>query len=168
MEGRDKSGVRAAILALSLLVFASCRDDPAPAEFESPSATIDSLFRAYGVQDISQDEARRRLQARERFQLLDPRLFRSCFSDWQGEHDQALGGFVFGQLVAAKDELEIETENDTARVRAAKASEELHPIVLVEVDRAWKIDLRQSVPPKVRQSLYEVYRRARRAERQAR
>ncbi|MDH3817721.1 MAG: hypothetical protein OES21_03855, partial [Myxococcales bacterium] len=63
-----------------------------PTGFESPSATIDSLFRAYGVQDISQDEARRRLQARERFELLDKQLFQSCFSDWQGEHDHALGG----------------------------------------------------------------------------
>jgi hypothetical protein len=41
-------------------------------------------------------------------------------------------------------------------------------MVLVKQNAAWKIDLRQSVPPKVRQSLYEVYRRARKAERQAR
>ena len=139
-----------------------------PVGFESPAATIDSLFRAYGVRDISQDEARRRLQARERFQLRDPQLFRSCFSDWQGEHDQALGGFVFGQLVAAKDELAIEVEKDTAQVRASNASKDLHPIVLVERDHAWKIDLRKSISPEIRQSLYEVYRRARRAEREAR
>jgi hypothetical protein len=41
-------------------------------------------------------------------------------------------------------------------------------MVLVKQRGGWKIDLRQSVPPKIRQSLYEVYRRARRAERQAR
>jgi hypothetical protein len=139
-----------------------------PTGFESPSATIDSLFRAYGVQDISQDEARRRLQARERFQLLDKQLFQSCFSDWQGEHDHALGGFVFGQLVAGKDELQITAEGGVAKVRAASASPELQSVVLVKQQEAWKIDLRQSVPAKVRQSLYEVYRRARRAERQAR
>lgn len=161
--------MRAAVfLALALPLLASCEREPVPAGFESPAATIDTLFRAYGVHDITQDEARRRLQARERFRLLDPKLFRSCFSDWQGEHDQALGGYVFGQLVAAKDELEIETEKGAARVRAVSASEDLHPIVLVERDRAWKIDLRESIPPEVRQSLYEVYRRARRAERQAR
>ena len=147
---------------------ASCKSEPKPTGFESPSATIDSLFRAYGVQDMSQDEARRRLQAHERFELLDVKLFRSCFSDWQGEHDQALGGFVFGQLVAAKDELAISAEDEVAKVRAASASVELQPIIVVKVDRAWKIDLRRSVPPQVRQSLYEVYRRARRAERQAR
>lgn len=146
----------------------SCKTESAPTGFESPSATIDSLFRAYDVQDISQDEARRRLQARERFKLRDTALFRNCFSDWQGEHDHALGGFVFGQLVAAKDELKINVEDDVAQVRAASASPDLQPIVLVDHDGTWKIDLRQSVPPAVRQSLYEVYRRARRAERQAR
>ena len=153
--------------ALLIASGASCKSESAPAGFESPSATIDSLFRAYDVQDISQDEARRRLQARERFQLLDRKLFQSCFSDWEGEHDHALGGFVFGQLVAAKDELRITIEDDTAKVRAASASPELQAMVLVKQNGAWKIDLRQSVPPKVRQSLYEVYRRARKAERQA-
>jgi hypothetical protein len=145
----------------------SCKTESAPTGFESPSATIESLFRAYDLQDISQEEARRRLEARERFELLNGQLFRKCFSDWEGEHDQALGGFVFGQLVAAKDELLITVEDHTAQVRAASASPELQPIVLVEQGGAWKIDLRQSVPPKIRQSLYEVYRRARRAERQA-
>jgi hypothetical protein len=158
-----------ATVALFVIVSAassvSCKSESPPTGFESPSATIDSLFRAYGVHDISQDEARHRLQARERFELLDQRLFRSCFSDWQGEHDHALGGFVFGQLVAAKDELLITVGDDTAQVRAAAA--ELQPIVLVKENAAWKIDLRQSVPAKTRQSLYEVYRRARRAERQA-
>lgn len=155
------------IAALALFLMASCKRDPVPTGFESPSATIDSLFRAYGVQDISQNEARRRLEARERFELRDQALFQSCFSDWQGEHDHGLGGFVFGQLVAAKDELQISIEDGTAQVRAASASRELQPIVLVKQAGAWKIDLRQSVPPQIRQSLYEVYRRARRAEREA-
>jgi len=156
------------VAALAVLAIASCKSEPVPTGFESPSATIDSLFRAYGVQNMSQEEARRRLQAHERFELLDSKLFRRCFSDWQGEHDHALGGFVFGQLVAGKDELEISAEKEVAKVRAASASIELQPIVLVQQNRAWKIDLRRSVPPQVRQSLYEVYRRARRAERQAR
>ena len=160
--------ILAAVAVFLIAACGSCKTESAPTGFESPSATIDSLFRAYGVQDISQDEARRRLQARERFELLDKQLFQSCFSDWQGEHDHALGGFVFGQLVAGKDELQIAVKDDTARVRAASASPELEPIVLVKQNEAWKIDLRQSVPPKIRQSLYEVYRRARRAERQAR
>lgn len=154
--------------AIAFLATTSCKRESVPTGFESPSATIDSLFRAYDVQDISQEEARRRLQARERFSLVDANLFRQCFSDWQGEHDHALGGFVFGQLVAAKDELEITVEDDVARVRVAPEDSEIRPIVIVKRDRAWKIDLHQSIAPEIRQSLYEVYRRARRAERQAR
>ncbi len=161
--------MRRPVLAfLALLLLASCKSEPVPTGFESPSATIDTLFRAYDVQDMPQTEARRRLQAHERFELRDPELFRSCFSDWQGEHDQALGGFVFGQLVAAKDELGISIEDEVASVRVAAPESEMQPIILVKQHRAWKIDLRQSVPPRIRQGLYEVYRRARRAERQAR
>jgi hypothetical protein len=157
------------IVFVAVLAIAACKAGKAPAGgFESPSATINSLFRAYGVQEMSQQEARRRLQARERFELLDPDLFRSCFSDWQGDHDHALGGFVFGQLVAGKEELDIAVEGHVARVRITSSSPALQPIVLVEQGGAWKINLLQSVPPDVRQSLYEVYRRARRAERRAR
>ncbi len=163
------SPVRLTIFAtLALVAFASCKREQAPTGFESPSATIDSLFRAYDVQDVSQEEARRRLQARERFSLVDADLFRQCFSDWQGEHDHALGGFVFGQLVAAKEDLEISVDDDIAQVRVAPEESEMRPIVIVKRDQAWRIDLRRSIEPQIRQSLYEVYRRARRAERQAR
>ena len=146
----------------------SCKTRSASSDFESPKATIDTLFRAYDVVDVPQNEIRRRLQARERFELLDEELFRSCFSDWQGEHDQGLGGFVFGQLVAGKDELEISVSEKTARVRVAGAASEVAPVVLVDQRGEWKIDLRQSVPPEIRQRLYEVYRRASRIERRAR
>lgn len=155
-------------IGLSLLLLVSCKSEPAPVGFESPSATVDSLFRAYGVQEMTQAEARRRLQARERFELLDGDLFRSCFSDWQGEHDQALGGFIFGQLVAAKEDMKISMNGDVAKVEVAPDNPDIQPVVIVKQLNAWKIDLRRSVPAKIRQGLYEVYRRARRAERQAR
>ena len=154
-------------MALAAVLMVACKTAKAPEGFESPSATVRTLFSAYGVQDMTQSEARRRLQARERFELVDPALFKSCFSDWQGEHDQALGGFVFGQLVAAKEDMKIEIDGDVARVEVAPQSPEMQPIVIIERERAWKIDLRRSVPPTIRQSLYEVYRRARRAERRA-
>ncbi len=158
--------MRAAIITATVLLgLASCKTDSVSPAFESPNATIDTLFRAYDVRDVPQVEIRRRLQARERFKLLDENLFRSCFSDWQGEHDQGLGGFVFGQLVAAKDELLIDVKGKTARVRASSSAPEVSPVVLIKQDAGWKIDLRQSVPPDIRQRLYEVYRRTRRAER---
>ncbi len=158
--------MRAFIIALTVLLgLSSCKTKSVSSAFESPKATIDTLFRAYDVRDIPQTEIRRRLQARERFELVDQNLFRSCFSDWQGVHDQGLGGFIFGQLVAAKDELTIDVKGDTARVRASSSAPEVSPVVLIKQDAGWKIDLRQSVPSDIRQRLYEVYRRARRAER---
>jgi hypothetical protein len=161
--------VRVSIAIVSaLLVLVSCERDSTSSAFASPSATIESLFRAYDVEKVPQDEIRRRLQARERFELVDENLFRSCFSDWQGEHDQGLGGFVFGQLVAAKDELSVDIEGDTARVHVTSAPSDLPPIVMRKQDEGWKIDLRESIPADIRQRLYEVYRRARRAERHAR
>ncbi|MDH3728016.1 MAG: hypothetical protein OER77_10840 [Myxococcales bacterium] len=165
----NNSRVRAFIIAaITVLALTSCKTKSVSSAFESPNATIDTLFRAYDVQDVPQAEIRRRFQARERFKLVDENLFRSCFSDWQGEHDQGLGGFVFGQLVAAKDELTIDFQGDTAHVRASSSAPDHSPVVLVKQDSGWKIDLRQSVPPDVRQRLYEVYRHARRVERQAR
>ena len=159
---------RSLLTVLSLLVLSACTRDSTPVGFESPNATINTLFRSYGVEKMTQEEARRRLAARERFELLDGELFRSCFADWQGEHDQALGGFVFGQLVAAKEDLAVTVDGDVAEVVVAPEQSGMEPLVLVKVDDAWKIDLRRSVPPRVRQSLYEVYRRARRAEQQVR
>ena len=162
----NNSGVGALLIAATILLgLTSCKTEAVSSAFESPKATIDTLFRAYDVRDVPQTEIRRRLQARERFELVDENLFRSCFTDWQGEHDQGLGGFVFGQLVAAKDELTIDVKENSARVRASSSAPELPPIVLIKQDAGWKIDLRQSVPPDIRQRLYEVYRHARRGER---
>ncbi|MEM7137121.1 MAG: hypothetical protein AAF500_11110 [Myxococcota bacterium] len=145
-----------------------CTKDPVAPEFASPSATITTLFTTYDLADVPQTEIRRRFEAGERFKLLNPTLFQSCFSDWQGEHDEGLGGFVFGQLVVAKDELVIEVDEDVARVRPKHGPEDLPPVLLVRQDAGWKIDLRQSIPAEIRQRLYEVNRRARRVERQAR
>lgn len=165
----DNHHVRTFFIAVSCLAsLAACENQAVPPAFATPNATIETLFRAYDVQDIPQTEIRRRLEARERFELIDEAGFLSCFSDWQGDHDQGLGGFVFGQLVAGKDELAVEVDGDTAKVRVTSASPDLQPIILVRQEGGWKIDLRQSVPPDIRQRLYEVYRRARRAERQAR
>ncbi len=154
-------------VCLAALLVAACKKYETSSDFESPNATLQSLFRAYGVTEIPEAEIQRRLQARERFDLRDEALFRSCFSDWQGEHDQGLGGYVFGRLVAGKDHLTVEVDEGIARVRTAADAAEVEPVVLLQTDDGWKIDLRQSVPAELRQQLYEVYRRARRAERKA-
>ena len=154
-------------VCVAVLLVAACKANSISSDFESPNATLQSLFRAYGVEETPEAEIQRRLQARERFDLLDEELFRSCFSDWQGEHDQGLGGYVFGRLAAGKDHLELEVSDSLARVRSAAEPAEVEPVVLVQTEHGWKIDLRQSVPDELRRQLYEVYRRARRAERKA-
>ena len=155
-------------MGIAVIAWCGCTAKPADPAFASPKATIDTLFSAYHVQDVPQSEIRRRFTVGERFKLYDQALFRSCFSDWQGDHDEGLGGYVFGQLVAAKDELGIEVDETVARVRPLGTEEGFPPVVLVRQDAGWKIDLRQSVPASIRQRLYEVSRRARRVEQQSR
>lgn len=150
---------------LGLLLIAACKADTKSEAFASPAATVSSLFAAYGVKNVPEQEIQRRLQANERFDLVDESLFVACFSDWQGDHDQGLGGYVFGRLVAAKDHLRIDIDDGVARVSSEIGDPSLAPVVLVETDDGWKIDLRQSVPSELRQRLYEIYRRARRSER---
>lgn len=154
--------------AFAVLAWVACTTEPADPAFASPKATIDTLFTAYDVKTVPQSEIRRRFTVGERFKLYDHELFKSCFSDWQGEHDEGLGGYVFGKLVAGKDELGIEVDETVARVRPLSAQEDFPPVVLIKQDAGWKIDLRQSVPADVRQRLYEVSRRARRMEQQSR
>ena len=156
------------LLTVAILAWSGCKAEPVDPAFASPKATIDTLFSAYDVKDVPQSEIRRRFTVGERFKLYDHELFKSCFSDWQGEHDEGLGGYVFGQLVAAKDELGIEVDETVARVRPLSAQEGFPPVLLVKQKAGWKIDLRESVPPDIRQRLYEVSRRARRVEQQSR
>ncbi len=59
----------------------------------------------------------------------------------------------------------IDVKGDTAYVRASSSAPDYEPVVLIKQDVGWKIDLRKSIPPEIRQRLYEVYRHARRAER---
>lgn len=155
-------------MVIAMVAWGGCVDKPVDPAFASPKATIDTLFSAYEVQDVPQSEIRRRFTVGERFKLYDHALFRSCFSDWQGDHDEGLGGYVFGQLVAAKDELGIDVDETVARVRPLSAKEGFPPVVLIKQDVGWKIDLRKSVPADIRQRLYEVSRRARRVEQQSR
>ncbi len=153
-------------LALTLAVLPGCPEQT-DSRFSTPAATIRSLFSSYGIADVSEAEVRARLQARERFEMHDPRLHRECFADWQGEQDQGLAGYVFGRLAAAKDHLLIDVEGDLAQITPNIEGAAQEATVLVLQDGAWKIALRQSVPEEVRQQLYQVYRRARLRERKA-
>ena len=132
------------------------------ARFESPQATVDSLFNAYGISGMSESDVIRRLENRQRFTLVDPALHRACFADWRGQHDEGLAGYVFGRLAAAKDHLGVRVDGDRAWVTPAGKTDE--QVVLIKVGRAWRISLKQSIPEKVRKQLYQIYRRAKKHE----
>lgn len=152
-------------LVLAALLGLSCT--PTDSQFSTPAATIETLFSTYGIEKMSEQEVRARLQARERFVLRDAETHRRCFADWMGEQDQGLAGYVFGKLAAAKDHLRIEVDQQTASVRFDIEGAANEPVILDKVDGGWKIALKKSVPEAVRTQLYEVYRRARRQERRA-
>lgn len=155
--------VRGIALCLLAFVAAGCGQDEPPVDlrFHTPQATVDTLFEAYGVMDISQEEVRRRMDERGRFHLHDPATYQLCFSDYGGPQDEGLAGFVFGSLAAAKDELRITMTQEEARVFPNPDISSGRAVLLRrQPDGAWKIVLRQSVPREIQNQLYGVYHRA--------
>lgn len=146
---------------IAILSGCSARADK---RFATPKDTIETLFSTYGVQQMSEEEVRRRMEARERFTMLDPELHRACFADWRSDSDQGIAGFVFGRLVAAKDHLTTKIEGDRATVIATESKGPEEPVVLQRGKAGWKIVLQQSAPESVKRQLYEVYRRAKKVE----
>ena len=146
-----------------IFVTAAC-SAPMDSRFSTPKNTIETLFSTYGVEKMSEEEVRRRLEARQRFTMLDSALHRACFADWQSESDQGLAGFVFGRLVAAKDHLTTKIEGQKALVGTTLKSAAEHPVVLKRTKNGWRIVLQQSVPEAIKRQLYEVYRRSKRIE----
>ena len=155
--------------AAVILLFASMLAcvPSADSRFATPKDTIETLFTAYGVRDVGEAEIIRRMQAQERFKLLDPAMHRACFADWKSDSDQGIAGFVFGRLVAAKDHLKTKIEGDTATVRASESNGPNDPVVLKRGKSGWKIVLQQSAPETIKRQLYEVYRRAKATETRA-
>ena len=146
--------------ALLIVVGACTKPD---AQFGSPEATLQTLFTAYGANHMTEAEARARLANREHFQLQDAALYRQCFADWLGPQDEGLAGYVFGSLLAAKDSLSFQKENQKVLVRTKRSSGEIITLAVMTQDNGkWKVLLRESVPEEVRQRLYEVYQDARR------
>ena len=160
LQARDRRPILLALGALLGILVAGCEDRPADPRFATPRATLDSLFDSYGVRDVPQELIRSRLRQRDRFELLDAELYRRCFADFQGEVDEGLAGFVFGSLVAGKDDLRIVVTDGTANVFPTSAEASPRPVVLREEDGEWKIVLRESVPPDVQRRLAEVYERS--------
>lgn len=157
-----------AVLCCGVTACSSCDDEGTPdLRFHTPRATIDTLLDVYGVADVSQDEVQRRMRLGRRFQLQDPQVFHSCFSDFRGPEDEGLAGYVFGSLAAAKDHLRLTISDDEATVIPEVDGGPGRPVVLRKQGLSWKIVLRRSVPTSVQRRLRAVYRRSQEQHEQA-
>lgn len=141
----------------------------------TPRATLDALFRAYGVDKLSETDVRRTLEGQGRFEIHDRALYDSVFADAKVPEDAGLGGYVFGRLVVVKDHLFVRPDGpdratvwiqvgaDQAEDKSAGAGADTAAkptgVVLRKGDAGWQIVLRESVPEKVRMRLYDIYRR---------
>ncbi|MBX7191733.1 MAG: hypothetical protein K1X94_06735 [Sandaracinaceae bacterium] len=118
--------------------------------YSTPEHTIATLFGAYGVEDLTQDEVRERMAGNGRFELRDRDTYLSCFSDLHTPTDEGLAGFVFGGLAAGKDDLRTTIAGETATISPRPGFE---VVMHREDDGRWLISLDESVPAEVRTRL---------------
>lgn len=139
-------------LAVLVLVLAGCEGavTEVDARFSTPEHTVHTLFSAYGVEDLSQEDVRERMATNARFELRDRQTYLSCFGDLETTTDEGLAGFVFGALAAGKDDLRTTITGDRAVV-APRAG--VNVVLLRGEDGRWLISLRESVPDEVRTRL---------------
>ena len=142
-----------------MLVIAACGDEVAPdPRLTTPLATIDTLFAAYGVGDLGQEEIDRRLALERRFHLSDPEALRLCFADWDEPFSEGLAGYVFGSLIIAKDDLSATIREDEAVVAIRDPARRSRPVVLVREALGWRILLERSVPANARAQIEQKWR----------
>lgn len=139
-------------LALAPLSLAACEGATTEVDvrYSTPEHTISTLFSAYGVEDLSQDEIRARMTGNDRFELRDRDTYLSCFADVRTPTDEGLAGFVFGALAAGKDDLRTTITNDRATVSPRPGFD---VVLHREEDGRWLIALEESVPAEVRTRL---------------
>ncbi len=160
-SGMSHGGARPLVMIalLSLGLSAGCEEEPRDLRYRTALATVQTLFEAYGVNGLSQDEVRERMQVRGRFHLSDPEGFRGCFVDYQGDQDESLAGYVFGRLAAAKDDLRFEPGEQRVLIHTSEGGDAPDPVVLLREGEEWKISLLQSVPASVRTQLHGIFMR---------
>lgn len=156
--------LRAASLAPIVLGLVGCDGDATEvdARYSTPEHTLHTLFTAYGVESLSQDDIRLRMAAHSRFEIRDRASYEACFADLRTPTDEGLAGFVFGSLAAAKDDLRVSIAGDRATVMPAEA---VRIVLLREDDGRWRISLAESVPDAVRQRMGLVTAEAEQRER---
>lgn len=147
---------------VSLLALGCAREAASDPRFRTPEATVHTLFEAYAVADVPEDQVRQRLAAHAQFQLRDAETYRRCFADFRDPSDEGLAGFVFGRLASFKDHLRYETHEDRAVITLpVPAGTPGARIVMLREEGAFRIVLADSVPREVAVQLRELHRRAR-------
>lgn len=125
------------------------------ARFSTPEHTVDTLLRAYDLEDVPQAEIRERMAAHGRFELADRDSYELCFSDFLGTaSDEGYAGYVVGALAAGRDDIQVTITGDHATVSPREGVR----IVMRRDhdDGTWAIVLRDSVPDELRERLSSV------------
>lgn len=136
-------------LALAPLSLSACEGDTRTVDvrYSSPEHTVTTLFTAYGLESLSQDEVRQRMASNGHLELRDRETYLACFGDLETPADEGLAGFVLGALAAGKDELRTTITQDRATVSPRPGVE---VVLRREDDGRWRIVLAESVPAEVR------------------
>jgi hypothetical protein len=146
------------VLTLALFLWGCEGLRTADIRYSTPEHTVQTLFSAYGMELSGEEELRARMARQEPFPLEDRALHASCFSDFDGTSaSEGLAGWVFGVLAAGREHQRVEIVGQQATVSPREGIRVvLHP----DSHGAWKISLRESVPPEVRRALFAVAERA--------
>ena len=106
---------------------------------------------------MSEAEIDRRMATGYQFHLVDRDARRACFADWDEPSDEALVGYVFGSLIAAKDDLVATLRGDRAQMIVENPERRTRPVEFVLEDGAWRILLEDSVPQSAQRELREKW-----------
>ena len=124
------------------------------ARFSTPEHTVDTLLRAYDLEDVSQDAIRDRMAHHGRFELADRDSYEECFADFLGTpSDEGYAGFVVGALAAGRDDARVTIVGERATVSPRDG---VRIAMERDDDGAWRIVLRDSVPLELRERLSAV------------
>jgi hypothetical protein len=141
-------------------VLAGCKKEEAvDPRFESVDATLATMMRAYGVEEMTQDEIQAHMRTQGRFELRDEATYQACFLDYRGPQDEGLAGFVFGMLAAGKDQLQVRTVDDRSTVFPTPGRVD-RSVVLFGRNGEWTVSLEESVPGPIREALRGEYERS--------
>ncbi|MEM9068044.1 MAG: hypothetical protein AAGE52_06035 [Myxococcota bacterium] len=142
-----------------LVALVACGEAPQPDfRFHTPKATVDTLLESYGLERVSQEEVRRRMQIGRTFHLVDPAARDACFDRAVTADDEGLIGYVFGSLAPTKDNMPITITEDVAHVFGETLEGRRNTPVVLHPDGEgnWKISIEESVPASVRTRLAEA------------